>query len=142
MKTLPILIVFLVGTIGCSFGQSVQPDGRTYALRTMTLKAGSDAQAFEAYAKEHLNPAFRQVPGITTRLAKADRGIQEGSYMLLYIYDSKATRDHYFPKEGAQEYSKAFLEVIPKIEKALRGLYAFVEEEPETSGYTDYILVE
>lgn len=140
--TLKILALVLMTTTGFSFGQSTKPDGRTYAVRAMTLKKGMDAKAFEAYAMDELNPTFRKVPGIEARLVKADRGTDAGRYLFIYFYDSKATRDHYYPQEDATEYSKAFLEIIPKIENALRGLYEFVEEDPETSTYTDYVFIE
>lgn len=140
--TFKILVVVFFATTSFSFGQSTEPNGRTYAVRTMTLKKGADAKVFEAYALEKLNPTFRNVPGIEARLVKADRGADTGQYLFLYFYDSKATRDHYYPQEDATEYSKAFLEMVPKIEKALVGLYEFVEEEPETSTYTDYVVIE
>lgn len=140
--TVRILAVLLVTTVHFINGQTNDLEGRTYALRQMTLKKGADPAAFEAFAKEHLNKAFRNVPGIAARLVKADRGADTGKYLFLYLYDSAATRDHYFPKEDATGYSNAFLEMIPKIEPALRGLYEFVEEDPETSTYTDYVFIE
>ncbi|MBM1107811.1 hypothetical protein JQC67_16775 [Aurantibacter crassamenti] len=108
----------------------------------MTLKQGVDVMAFEKYAKEQLDSAFRNVPGAEAKIAKADRGKDKGIYLLIYFYDSKAIRDHYYPEEKATEYSKAALEMTCHIEKAIRELYEFVEEEPETSEYTDYVFIE
>lgn len=143
MKTqLKILTLLLIAAAQFSYAQSTEPNGRTYAVRSMTLKQGVDAKAFEKYAKEKLNTTFRNVPGVEARIAKADRGENKGIYLLIYFYDSKATRDYYYPVENATEYSKPAQEMIPKIEKAIRGLYEFVEEEPESSIYTDYVFIE
>ncbi|MFS4416651.1 hypothetical protein [Maribacter sp. 2307ULW6-5] len=140
--TSKIFALLLLAATPFTHGQNTEPDGRTYAVRTMTLKQDANAMAFEKYAKEILNPTFRQVPGVTARIAKADRGKDKGVYLLLYFYDSKATRDHYYPIADSDEYSKAAEEMTPRIEKAIRGLYAFVEEDAETSPYTDYVFIE
>lgn len=140
--TLKILSVLLFAATQFSFGQSTEPNGRTYAVRLMTLKQGIDAMEFEKYAKEELDSAFRNVPGVEARVAKADRGTDKGNYLLVYFYDSKATRNHYYPHENATEFSKAAEETMPYLEKALSGLYEFVEQEMTSSEYTDYVFIE
>lgn len=140
--TIKVLAVLLIAASHFSFGQSTEPNGRTYAVRLMTLKQGVDAMEFEKYAKEQLDPAFRNVPGIEARVAKADRGADKGIYLLIYFYDSKATRDYYYPEENGNQPSKAAEEMRPRIEKAIFGLYEFVDQEPTTSEYTDYVFIE
>lgn len=140
--TIKVLAVLLIAATNFSFGQSTEPNGRTYAVRLMTLKQGVDVLAFEKYAKEKLDPAFRNVPGVEAKVAKADRGTDKGQYLLIYFYDSKATRDHYYPEENATEYSKAAMEMAPRIEKAIMGLYEFVEQDPTSPEYTDYVFIE
>ena len=107
----------------------------------MTLKEGVDAKAFEKYAKEELDPVYRNVPGVEARVAKADRGTDKGIYLLIYFFDNKATRDFYYPVEDG-EPSKITLEMHSKIEKAILGLYEFVEQEATSSEYTDYVFIE
>jgi len=140
--TIKMLSVLLLITTQFSFAQMTEPNGRTYAVRLMTLKQGVDATEFEKYAKEQLDPAFRNVPGVEARIAKADRGTDKGIYLLIYFYDSKATRDYYYPVEGGTEPSKAAEDMTPKIEKAILGLYEFVEQDAFTSEYTDYVFIE
>jgi len=140
--TIKILAVLLIAATNFSFAQSNEPNGRTYAVRLMTLKQGVDALEFEKYALEKLDPAFRNVAGVEAKVAKADRGTDKGIYLLVYFYDSKATRDYYYPEENGTETSKAAEEATPKIQEAILGLYEFVEQEPTSLEYTDYVFIE
>ena len=139
--TLKILAVLLITATNFSFAQSTEPNGRTYSVRLLTLKPGVDTLEFEKYAKEQLDSIFRQVPGGEARVAKADRGADKGTYVLIYFFDSKATRDHYYPIADG-EPSKAGLQMHAKIEKAILGLYEFVDQKATESDYTDYVFIE
>lgn len=143
MRTaIQILAVLIIAATNFSFAQLNEPNGRTYAVRLMTLKEGVNAMEFEKYALEKLDPAFRNVAGVEAKVAKADRGTDKGVYLLVYFYDSKATRDYYYPEENAEEYSKAAQEASPKIQEAIMGLYEFVVQDPTSSEYTDYVFIE
>ncbi len=140
--TLKILAILLMTANHFSFSQSTEPNGRTYSVRLMTLKKEVDAMEFEKYAKEKLDSAFRNVPGVEARVAKADRGTDKGIYLLIYFFDSKATRNHYYPEENNEKVPDATLEMHSHIEKSIVGLYEFVEQEPITLDYTDYVFIE
>ncbi|MDB2606256.1 hypothetical protein N9Y48_00620 [Zobellia sp.] len=139
--TIKILAVLLIAITNFSFSQSIEPSGRTYSVRLLTLKSGVNTQEFEKYAREQLVSVFRQVPGGEARVAKADRGTDKGVYVLIYFFDSKATRDYYYPIPNG-EPSKAGLEMHVKIEKAILGLYEFVDQEVTEVDYTDYVFIE
>ncbi len=138
---LKISTLLLIAATNFSFAQSTEPNGRTYSVRLLTLKPGVDSQEFEKYAKEQLDSTFRQVPGGEARVAKADRGTDKGVYVLIYFFDSKTTRDHYYPIAGG-EPSPAGLEMHSKIEKTILGLYEFVDQEATGKDYTDYVFIE
>src|SRR5680860_654673 len=140
--SIKIMVIMLITASNFSFGQSTEPNGRTYAVRLMTLKEGVNPIEFEKYALEKLDPAFRNVPGGEAKVAKADRGTDKGIYLLIYFYDSKATRNHYYPEENAEKVPDATLEMHSHIEKSIVGLYEFVEQEPTSLEYTDYVFIE
>lgn len=125
-----------------AMAQNNELNGRAYSVRSMTLKNGLDTNAFEKHAKTILVNAYGQVPGVEARLVRADRGEDTGTYLLLYFFDSIATRDYYYPIEDGTQLPEVTLLMHSKIEKAVRGLYEYVEEEPEDSNYTDYVVIE
>lgn len=137
-----MLTALLIAATHFSAAQSVEPEGRTYSLRPITLKKGADVMKFETYAKEELEKVYRMVPGVAAHIAKSDRGTDTGEYVLFYFFDSKATRNYYFPEENGTEPSRGFQEMAKHVEKTLRGLYEFVEQEPASLDYADYVIIE
>lgn len=74
--------------------------GEVIAYRELHLLEGVRTEDFEKFIRERLVPAFDQnVPGVTIKVMKGDRGEKKGVYVLLLIFDSINTRNYYFPTE-------------------------------------------
>ena len=78
--------------------------GEVIAVRFLELKADVDTTEFEKFAYEEFNPAFDGiVPGLKEYIARSDRGMDEGSYALLMIFDSQIVRDTMLPNRSPAE---------------------------------------
>jgi len=151
-KTWLSLLTLAIVAFGLlSFYSSSHPDneseltGRIMAFREVSLQNGANATDFERFAAEQLTPAFKQgVPGVESYLLKGERGDNKGQYVHLLIFDSKRTRDLYFPYEHSGEAEIQgdtlslwrpgqimLLDSLPKYTKSLEG-----------ASYTDYIFLE
>ena len=86
--TITIMVTLLIVATHFSFAQSTEPDGRVYSVRPLTLKKDVNAEEFEKYAKNELETAYRNVPGVEARVARSDRGADKGIYLLVYFFDS------------------------------------------------------
>ena len=115
--------------------------GEVIAYRELHLLEGVSIADFENFIRERLIPAFDQnVPGVTIKVMKGERGEKKEVYVLLLIFDSVNTRNFYFPTEQHGETN------MP--EKALSlwrpGQIVLVEEfdqyvEPlEENSFTDF----
>lgn len=134
-----MLAIAAVVSIAPALAQSPpEGSGEVMAIREFELKPGIDTAEFERFVTTKYNPGWEgAVPGMKGYIAKGDRGAQKGSYVLIFIFDSKNTRDRIFPKEGggASERFTAILEGPLTLGKQLEQYV-----EPGTlSIYTDYV---
>ena len=119
--------------------------GNVVAVRDVTLKDGISATEFERFAAEEFTPVFeQQVPGVKAFIMKGDRGDRKGSYSYVLIFDSRNTRDFYYPFEhGGEESVPATSEKLwlPAREAIYEQLVKYVDGIGETEGYTDYVVL-
>ena len=105
VKSLSILIILTIFSITMLFAQAPHTGkGEVIAVRFLELKADVDTTEFEKFAYEEFNPAFDGiVPGLKEYIARSDRGMDEGSYALLMIFDSQIVRDTVLPNRSPAE---------------------------------------
>ncbi len=109
MKSL--IILFILGSLflttnklGVMETSSDEPFEQEFteviSYRELHLLEGVKEDDFENFVTERLIPTFdKNVPGVTLKLLKGDRGEKRDVYVLLIIFDSSKTRDFYFPTE-------------------------------------------
>jgi hypothetical protein len=108
------------------------------AIRELQLKEGADRAQFERFVRATYNPGWEgAVPGLKAYIALGDRGEKKGSYALVLIFDSSATRDAIYPKEGGGASDK----FAPLLKKpfALNAELEKYLEPASLSVYTDYV---
>lgn len=87
--------------------------GEVISHREIVLKPEIDPAEFEKWVVEYFNPALEGlIPGIRAYVAKADRGVRNGKYAYIVLYDSYNTRQAYQPEMGklTEYFSKIFFE--------------------------------
>ena len=118
--------------------------GEVLALREFTLKDGADADAYEQYVAEEVNPAWdKHVPGLHGVTMKGDRGERDGHYIGAWVFDTLERRNHYFPTPDAPApddgpaypvFAEAYAPMQP-----IAAKFSDYANDPES--YTDYVLV-
>jgi hypothetical protein len=79
----------------------------------------------------------KDAAGMKMRILKGDRGARKGRYMLVWEFDSVASRNVYFPREGGFA-SDAFREAWKRMSAVMDKFKSYVKEP---SDYTDYVVV-
>lgn len=111
MKKIPIPLAFIAGILFTAviswnnktsdhpFGFYRQnPDIRpVLALRKVKLKEGVSIETFEMFAIRAANNEFGKLPGVKFYYGKGERGDEPGSYISVFEFDSKITRNFYAP---------------------------------------------
>ena len=105
---------------------------KVFGIHAITLQPGVTPDAFEQVIAE----ALRQWPefeGFTISVAKGDRGVHAGKYIMVYEIESIATRNRYFPAPGmlSEEAQQASARALPVFEK-LASLCS--------SAFSDYVV--
>ncbi len=113
---------------------------RVHAHHKVGLKPGVDLAEFERFAVEEVGPALEQMPGISYRLLRGEKGDRKGRYMELLEFDSVERLRSYFPEDkpdGSEEFQRHFEEhMAPLMEKW--NTFALSETDPT---YTDYVVL-
>ena len=105
-------------------------------IHQLELKpGGTEQQADEMAAR--LTREF-SIPGLTTRVAKGDRGPQSGRYIMILEIDSKDRRDRYFPLNG-EDSAEFYQHVAPYAELIEQVMAVFVWPDPN---FNDYVVSE
>jgi hypothetical protein len=115
-----------------------KPPGPVFSMREFKLKPGVKVEEFDAFVRKEMTGATtKDATGLKLHILRGDRGARKGAYMMIWEFDSVATRDHYFPREGGwssqafQQASKAMTTVMGKLSSYIR----------EPAVYTDYVMV-
>jgi hypothetical protein len=108
------------------------------SMRVFELRPGVKAEAFEGFVRTELAEAVgKGTGGMRMHIFKGDRGEHKGAYILVWEFDSVATRDRYFPREGRGS-GQPFQEVWKRIKGAMGKFNSYVQEQ---ESYTDYVAV-
>ncbi len=121
-----------------------KPDSRPIiALRKVKLKSGASAEEFEKYAAKLAGKELGKIPGVKEYIAKGERGDEVGSYIYVTEFDSKITRDFYYPIPGT-DTSKTSREALKFLNSftELGEFTRMAEIVPGDQNYTDYIVLE
>jgi hypothetical protein len=104
------------------------------------MKSGASAAQFEKFVIDKLAPENGKLPGYKDYILKGERGDDKGNYLVVGVFDSKKTRDFYFPTEG-----KGFSEQGAKLAAALpnygQELSKMIQVVPTDSSYSDYVML-
>ena len=110
------------------------------AIRKIKLKSGASADAFEKLAVEKIAPQNGMLPGYKDYVLKGERGDDAGNYLVVSVFDSKQTRDFYFPVagKGPSPEGQKLMASLPNYSQEIDKLIQVV---PTDSSYTDYIML-
>ena len=107
------------------------------SLREFELRSGVKTETFEAFVRQEMAAVAKDTAGMKIRILKGDRGTCKGRYVLLWEFDSVASRNSYFPKEGGFA-SPAFRDAWKRMSGVMDRFSGYVKE---ASAYTDYVVV-
>jgi hypothetical protein len=115
------------------------------AIRKMKLKAGASEEEFNKLAHKIAHKEFGALPGVKEYIAKGERGDEVGSYIYVIEFDSKKTRDFYYPKPGsngsdASADAKKFMQSLDTTVNQQFGRTG--RDGSGGTGYTDYLVFE
>jgi hypothetical protein len=111
------------------------------SYRELHLIDGVREKDFEVFVINRLIPTFdKNVPGVTLKLMKGDRGEKKDTYVLLIIFDSSKTRDFYFPTEqhGETNMPETALTLWRPGQKVLIEEFDNYVEPLENNLFTDF----
>jgi len=120
-------------------GNTTEPSENQWiiSIHYLTLQDGVDKQDARKYLETEWLKMFRETPGMNAMLGKPDRGGAKGDFVIVYTFDSKWTRDYYYPIEG--QFGEPIKKVIEKYKIIYEKIFEtyFVGEE---YSYDDYLL--
>ena len=138
----PILtLCLLMGAAGLLVS-GADPEEKTPApvlsMREFELKPGVRAAEFEKFVRGDLaQTVARNVRGMKIEILKGDRGDRKGAYILVWEFDSVATRNRFFPREGGLG-GPPFKEAWEQIRTVMGKFKGYVKD---LGSYTDYVVV-
>lgn len=125
---------------------SSNPDSRPIiALRKVKAKAGVSTAAFETWAATLPHNEHGKIPGARFYVAKGERGDETGTYLFVIEFDSKRTRNFYYPTAGADSTKisadarrllQPWNKIVADFEKVGEGVQTGKES------YTDYVILQ
>jgi len=105
------------------------PAAANWIISIHSLVPASGANAVTAQAREFLEkqffPQFQEWPGMNVALVHRERGTARSEWALVYTFDTKETRDHYFPAPGV--FSAEITTVMAKNPGILDSLFTFFD---------------
>jgi len=112
-------------------------DQGVIGIHYLTLNPGIDKEEAENYLKTEWLTLFLETPGINASVGVADRGKSPGDYVMIYTFDSKWTRDHYFPSEG--QYGEEIKKVVEKHSLIYDKLFKYFDKDKYS--HINYVLL-
>ena len=129
------LLIVSISMFFMAVVSQAQEASPVYGVHNIELGDGVDAADFEEYVIEELVPAWKEPRnGMRIMVLKGDRGERKGKYQLIYAFDSKETRDKFFPPD-TQRASELFRKTMEPVNEVMQGLGKF---KIERKSYTDY----
>ena len=139
---LPVSMVALLAS-GCG---TLQSSGSTFptgearpvvGIHTLELAEGVTTEQFERFVTGPFSACFEEpVGGLEVRIEKCDRGRDLGMYCAVWVFDSVARRNSYFPEQGPPTASFED-EVASRLPDAWDRLW----EMCRSVEFTDYIVM-
>ncbi len=118
--------------------KETEANEKVISVHQINLKQGVSSEEFERFIMKELMPLYNKVEGQNFRLAKGDRGLRDGKYAILLIFDSVKDRDRIYPPEGG--ISEDFEKILEGKDELWDKLGSFVEGDP-FGNHTDYVTV-
>ena len=89
--------------------------GKVFGIHEIELKPG----VTEADLRQHLRDSTFSIPGLTTYVAKGDRGARTDKYVAIIEFESAELRARYFPSTGepSEEWNRLVAPFVPVIER-------------------------
>lgn len=107
--------------------------------RYLTLQDGVEKEeAREFLVNEYLN-LYKELPGFNAAVGEPERGDVnvDFDFVMIYTFDSKWTRDHYFPEEDV--YSDEVIQAVEKYQDTYDKLFGYYFKEEQYS-YKDFLM--
>ena len=79
----------------------------------------------------------KEIDGLKIEILKGDRGDHKGGYILIWKFDSAASRNQFFPREGGLS-GPAFQQTWKRLKPLMLKFSTYVQER---ESYTDYVVV-
>jgi len=125
-----------------NYNQQNSEGAQVIAIRRLKLKSGVSPESFEKFISEKFSTSY-VFPGVREYIAKGERGDDAGNYIHVLIFDSKTTRDVYFPAAATNAEMpasiKSLIDASGKREQELGNMVSLV---PTDSSYTDYVVLQ
>ncbi len=119
--------------LGGSSSTPAQDKIPVYGVHDFEIRKGADTAKLDAMIREEFAPAWKQSDeGLRMAIMKGDRGERKGKYQLVYVFDSAADRDKFFPDEGGGATS-AFQQVVGRRIEVMQGLGQYLGERTSFS---------
>jgi len=106
---------------------------KVFGIHELELRPGVTAEEFEQFMADAI-PKWPQVEGFTTSVAKGDRGVHAGKYILVFEVESTEARDRAFPTSGTPS---------EEVQRASESAAAMFEKMDSlcSSTFTDYVVI-
>ena len=102
------------------------------------MKPGVKPEEFEKFVHRELTRVLgKDAVGMKMHILRGDRGTRKGRYLLIWEFDSVATRNLYFPREGGSA-SAACQQVWKRMLATMKQFGTYVNE---SLAYTDYVTI-
>ena len=123
MKKNFVLVALLLFS-GFTFSQTLEK-GNLIGLHTLTIKPNPDVtfNQFMDFLENKFIPKYEEsFPGLKMYVLEADRGENEGKFGLLFMFDSKESRDKYWPNmdETSELAQQGFEKMRPTSEEMVK----------------------
>lgn len=110
--------------------------GEVLVVHTPAVAPDADRGAFESHVMDSLLPRWDELgEGIESHLFRADRGKDQGSYWMVWSFDTRARREATRPENDGSGFSQSVLE---QIGSSVQPATEYVSGE---GGFTDYELI-
>lgn len=108
------------------------------AVKYLTLQEGIDPEEAREFMETEYLQVYRELPGLNVKVGQPEPARTDGpvpDFVMIYILDSKWTRDHYFPEPDV--WSDEIQRAIEKNQETFDKLFGvyFVESEYENHEY-------
>lgn len=131
-----LILTLIIWGLSISLVKAQIPE--VISMREVGLKEGADTEMLTKMAQHEAKQIAEKSDGMYFALLMGNRGERNGKYLHSYAFQTKAKRDHYFPKEGAD---------APQHTEDMFNSIEFPEDKnPNTfltggEVYTDYVIL-